>query len=212
MGEVYRAEDTLLRRAVALKRLAPALAADEAHRRRLLREARSVSALNHPNIATLFDVFESSGETFLVMELVAGESLRARLARPLALEEAIRIMRQCAEALEAAHRAGIVHRDIKPENIILAADGRVKILDFGIAQRLPLEDTGTATTETGTLRGTLRYLAPEVLQQAERAAGGRGEDEHVCRVVERNHVLNLAKENHALAHPMSLSFLLQSRA
>jgi len=167
MGEVYRAEDTLLRRAVALKRLAPALAADETHRRRLLREARSVSALNHPNIATLFDVFESSGETFLVMELVAGESLRARLARALALEEAIRIMRQCAEALEAAHRAGIVHRDIKPENIILAADGRVKILDFGIAQRLPLEDTGTVTTETGTLRGTPRYLAPEVLQQAE---------------------------------------------
>ncbi len=167
MGEVYRAEDTLLRRAVALKRLAPALASDEAHKRRLLREARSVSALSHPNIATLFDVFESSGETFLVMELVAGESLRARLTRPLALGEAIRIMRQCAEALEAAHRAGIVHRDVKPENISLAADGHVKILDFGIAQRLPLDDTGTATTETATLRGTPRYLAPEVLQQAE---------------------------------------------
>ncbi|MFQ5816673.1 MAG: tetratricopeptide repeat protein [Terriglobia bacterium] len=167
MGEVYRATDTVLRRSVALKRLAPHLAGDEAHKQRLLREARSVSALNHPNIASLFDVFEAGGETFLVMELVAGESLRARLARPLSLEDSLKIVRQCAEALAAAHRTGFLHRDIKPENILVDEEGRVKILDFGLAQRLPLDDAETASTETGTLGGTPRYLAPEVLERRE---------------------------------------------
>ncbi|MBI4462512.1 MAG: tetratricopeptide repeat protein, partial [Acidobacteria bacterium] len=167
MGEVYQAQDTTLRRSVALKRLAPHLAGDQAQKHRLLREARAASALNHPNIATLFDVLEAGGETYLVMELVAGEPLRSRLGRPLALDECLHIARQCAEALEAAHSRGIVHRDIKPENILLSPDGRVKILDFGIAQRLPLDDADTATTETATVRGTLRYLAPEVLEQGE---------------------------------------------
>ncbi len=177
MGEVYRAEDTVLGREVALKRLAPHLAADEAHKRRLLREARSASALNHPNIASLFDVLDVAGETFLVMEYVDGRTLRERLRESLSIKEFLAMAVQCGEALVAAHEKGIVHRDIKPENIMVTPKGHVKILDFGVAKRLPHADesttTGSLTSEAGGLSGTPAYMAPEVWDRKE--ADGRAD-------------------------------------
>ncbi len=166
MGEVYRADDTRLKRPVALKRMAPELRADEHFRRRFLREAVRASALNDPHIASIYDVFESDGETFLVMEYVEGETLRERLGPPLDPAEFLSVACQCAEALKAAHARDIVHRDIKPENIMVSATGQVKILDFGIAQRLRAGGIAATldTLETATgLSGTPAYMAPEVL-------------------------------------------------
>ncbi|MBI4466450.1 MAG: tetratricopeptide repeat protein [Acidobacteria bacterium] len=172
MGEVYRAEDSKLRRPVALKRVAPQLRADDRYRQRLLKEAERASALSDAHIAGIYDVLEQDSELFLVMEYVEGETLRQRLARPLSVAEFLETGMQCAEALVAAHARGIVHRDLKPENIMLTPTGQVKILDFGVAKRLPRPEE-TASTETlesatgGGLSGTPAYMAPEALLEKE---------------------------------------------
>ena len=168
MGEVYRAQDTTLRRLVALKRTQHA--ASESDRRRFLHEGQRASALNHPGIAAVYDVFTEGGEVWLVMEYIEGETLRARLARPISHDEFRRIATESAAALGAAHDKGILHRDIKPENIMLAAagthPGQVKLLDFGLAQQATAGEameTATALTMAGMLAGTPQYMAPEVL-------------------------------------------------
>lgn len=168
MGEVYLAEDTTLKRPVALKRLARNLSADERFRERFMKEAERASSLSHPNIAGVYDVLEVGGEPFLVMEYVEGVTLRARMSEPLSLDAFLNVALQTLEALVAAHEKRIVHRDLKPENIMLAPDGRVKVLDFGVARRLPRYDQHIKTdsyepgTEAG-LSGTPAYMAPETL-------------------------------------------------
>ncbi len=167
MGEVYLADDSKLKRRVALKRVPPRLQSDEQYRQRLLKEAERASALNHEHIAAIYDVIEAQGGTYLVMEYVEGVTLRQRLREPLSVIECLSVATQCAEALAAAHEKGIVHRDIKPENIILTPKGRVKVLDFGIAKHFATPDTPSTTitseTQPGDLRGTPAYMAPEVL-------------------------------------------------
>jgi serine/threonine protein kinase len=168
MGEVYRAEDTKLRRSVALKRMAPQLRADEGYRRRFLKEAERASRLNDPHIASVYDVLEEKGETFLVMEYVEGQTLRQRLGEgPLSLREFLPLAIQCSQALAAAHGKGIVHRDIKPENVMVTPGGQVKILDFGVAKHLPRRDDSSTTLSTEStidgFSGTVAYAAPELL-------------------------------------------------
>lgn len=167
MGEVYLAEDTRLKRFVAIKRLAPKLQADERFHQRFLKEAERASALNHPNIAAIYDVLEEKNEVLLVMENIEGNTLRQRIKEPLSLENFYSMALQCAEGLAAAHEKGIVHGDIKPENIMLTPEGRVKILDFGVARRMPvLQESGAtkgALSITGEISGTPAYMAPEVL-------------------------------------------------
>jgi len=174
MGEVWRARDTRLGRLVALKVLPARFAESSGRLARLEREARLLAALNHPHIATLYGYEEGGGTPALVMELVEGAGLAARLeAGPLALGEALELARQIAEALEAAHERGILHRDLKPANVRLTEKGQVKLLDFGLAKALqPLEDwaakePSTLTTEespasggTG-VAGTAPYMSPE---------------------------------------------------
>jgi serine/threonine protein kinase/tetratricopeptide (TPR) repeat protein len=168
MGEVYEAEDSLLQRRVALKRVAPKLRNDPDYRRRLLMEARRASSLNHHNIAQIYDIVEDGEEAFLVMEYVAGESLRCRMARPWNREDIVRIATQCAEALDAAHKEHILHGDIKPENIMFTPEEDIKILDFGLAKNLPVAGTinNAETWETAglTFQGTPGYVAPEILK------------------------------------------------
>jgi serine/threonine-protein kinase len=177
MGEVYRADDTTLKRQVALKRLAPHLRTDKNYRLRFLKEAERASSLSHQHIAGIYDVLEEKGEPFLVMEYVEGVNLRARLHAPLPLEQFWNIALQSVEALVAAHAKQIVHRDIKPENIMLTPAGHVKILDFGVAKRLPHADelaiTETNDPRTGGLSGTPAYMAPEVL--LDKDADGRSD-------------------------------------
>jgi tetratricopeptide (TPR) repeat protein/TolB-like protein/predicted Ser/Thr protein kinase len=165
MGEVYRALDTRLKRQVALKRLTPALRNDPLYRRRFLEEAENASRLSDPHVAAIYDVLDENGEIFLVMEFVEGETLRQRLTRPVTLEIFFDIGTQCAEALIAAHRAGVVHGDIKPENIMLTPDGQVKILDFGLAKNLPSSEESATIDRAGTFAGTPAYMAPEVLME-----------------------------------------------
>ncbi len=165
MGEVYRAQDSRLQRAVALKILPMPFAGDPDRLARFEREARALAALNHPNIATLHGMEEAGGWHFLIMELVEGKSLRG----PLPLEEALRIARQIVEALEAAHESGITHRDLKPGNIMVKPDGTVKVLDFGLAKvsssrhtsrKDSLDLSGNGTLQ-GLILGTAAYMAPE---------------------------------------------------
>src|SRR5205807_1391377 len=163
MGEVYYAEDTKLRRPVALKRVAPRLGNDPKAWQRILREAQRASALSSEHIASVHDVLEEQGELFLVMEYVEGETLRRRLQRPVTLEQVLEIATQCAEALMLAHEHGIIHCDIKPENIMLTPAGHVKILDFGVAKLLPRSDQSSTLELTRTVAGTPAYMAPEVL-------------------------------------------------
>jgi eukaryotic-like serine/threonine-protein kinase len=159
MGIVYRARDERLERMVALKFLPGRLANDPELQARFLAEARAAAALNHPNITTLHAIEEGDGGSFLVMEFVPGETLEARLesAGPLEVDEAVRIAREVALGLEAAHEAGIVHRDIKPANVMLTPGGRVKIMDFGIARRA--EDP--SLTREGSTVGSNFYMSPE---------------------------------------------------
>jgi serine/threonine protein kinase/tetratricopeptide (TPR) repeat protein len=169
MGEVYLADDTGLKRQVALKRISPALRADAESRQRLWKEAEWASRLNNPHIASVYDVIDDGGEVFVVMEYVEGETLRHRIGRPLSIAEFLSIATQCAAALTAAHKAGLLHRDIKPENIMLTRAGQVKALDFGVARELPGPDHATTrhTFESARFAGTLPYMAPEILEEKE---------------------------------------------
>ena len=163
MGEVYRARHLKLGRDVALKVLPPALAGDPEWLARFEREARTASALNHPNIVTIYDIAEQDDVTFIAMELVAGTTLHDVIAAgPLPVDRALRLARQIAEGLAKAHAAGIVHRDIKPANVMVTGDGLVKILDFGIAKLDPGAAAGVTTlTQEGMVIGTPQYMAPE---------------------------------------------------
>ncbi|HEX9376990.1 MAG TPA: protein kinase [Actinomycetota bacterium] len=159
MGTVWRAEDTHLRRPVAVKVLNEGLSSDERFVERFRREAKAAAGLLHPNIAGVFDYGESDRRPFIVMELIEGETLAARLDRrgPFEPEEVARIGAGVAEALSAAHAAGIVHRDVKPANVMLTERGDAKVMDFGIAA----PESGTGLTGTGMVMGTARYLSPE---------------------------------------------------
>ena len=169
MGQVYGAEDTTLKRFVAIKRMAPQASSTDADRKRLLKEAQRASALNHPNIGAVYDVVEHAGELWVVMEYIEGETLRRRLKQAISTEEFFAIATQCCEGLQAAHEKGIIHGDIKPENIMLTPGNRVKILDFGVARRVwraAAPDEATRSMQTMTASGgTPAYMAPEVLLQ-----------------------------------------------
>ena len=169
MGTVYLADDISLNRKVALKFLTEEAKTDPHGNARLLREARAASALDHPNIATVYEVGEWEGRHFIAMAYYPGETLRDRLERgPLRISEVMAIALQVASAVNAAHAAGIVHRDLKPANIMLTADGPVKLLDFGLAKVLSAEaDTVSRLTEAGTTPGTVAYMAPEQIRGLE---------------------------------------------
>src|SRR6516225_7535721 len=137
MGKVYRARDTKLKRDVAIKTLPDEFSHDADRLSRFQREAEVLASLNHPNIAAIYDLQEADGARFLVLELVEGETLADRIARgPIPIDEALQIGKSICEALEAAHEQGIVHRDLKPANIKITPDGKVKVLDFGLAKAM----------------------------------------------------------------------------
>jgi serine/threonine-protein kinase len=161
MGTIYKARDSVLERSVALK-VVSSLEVTPELRTRFFREAQACARLSHPNIVTIHDMGEDGGRLFIVMELLEGEELRQLIARraPLELEEKLSVLRQLCDGLSFAHQKGIVHRDIKPANIFLLKNGRVKILDFGIAQIAAVATQGDLT-RTGMIMGTLRYMAPE---------------------------------------------------
>src|SRR5262245_16494812 len=178
MGEVFRARDTKLNRDVAIKVLPASLTSDPDRLARFSREAQVLASLNHPNIAAIHHIEETTDGPALVMELVEGEDLSQRIARgPIPIDEALPIAKQIAEALEAAHEQGIIHRDLKPANIKVRDDGTVKVLDFGLAKLAdastpattgtpPLSLSPTITspalmTGVGVLLGTAAYMAPE---------------------------------------------------
>src|SRR6266550_1113244 len=170
MGEVYRARDPRLGREVAIKVLPESLTQDSDRLRRFEQEARAAGALNHPNITAVYDIGSVDGSPYIVTELLEGETLRERLsAGTLPRRKAIDYAVQIAKGLAAAHEKGIVHRDLKPENLFITRDGRVKILDFGLAKLTQPEKGGpqtnlpteTAGTEPGVVMGTLGYMSPE---------------------------------------------------
>lgn len=167
MGEVYQAKDTKLRRVVAIKRMSPRLQQDDADRRKFLREAQQASALNHPNVAGIYDVIEDGGEILLIMEFVEGTPLRSKMHIGFGNDEFFELAIQVLEGLNAAHEKGILHSDIKPENIMLTPAGNAKILDFGVARRFSLGNNESITVETftGNISGTPAYMAPEILLQ-----------------------------------------------
>jgi serine/threonine protein kinase len=145
MGEVWKARDTRLDRVVAVKRL------KDQHSARFEQEARAIAALNHPHICQIFDI----GPDYLVLEYIEGQPLKG----PQSVEESVRLATQIAEALETAHRKGVLHRDLKPANIMVTSEGSVKLLDFGLAKQVTnLDETGTME---GTVMGTAAYMAPE---------------------------------------------------
>src|SRR5262249_46155626 len=172
MGVVFRALDTKLQREVALKLLPDHFADDPERLARFQREAQVLASLNHPNIAQIHGLEDSTGQTCIVMELVEGETLQERLKRgPIPVDEALAIAKQICEALEAAHEKGIVHRDLKPANIKLTKDGAVKVLDFGLARMREGEGAATNLSNSPTLMsgastpgmimGTVAYMSPE---------------------------------------------------
>lgn len=170
MGEVYRAYDSRLDREVAIKMIPPGLARDEDRLRRFEQEAKATSALNHPNILTVYDTGEHDGSPFIVAELLDGEELRDRLDEgPIPLRKTIDYAQQIVSGLSAAHERGIAHRDLKPENLFITKDNRVKILDFGLAKLLEREKgsegsedaTKKALTDPGVIMGTVGYMSPE---------------------------------------------------
>ena len=177
MGEVYRARDTRLDRAVAIKVLPAHLSTNPELRQRFEREARAISSLSHPNICTLHDIGSQEGVDFLVMEHIEGETLDDRLKRgPLSVQELLRCGVEIADALDNAHRQGVVHRDLKPGNIMLTKAG-AKLLDFGLARTvatsaIPSALTASPTmttplTAAGMIVGTFQYMAPEQLEGKE---------------------------------------------
>src|SRR6185295_1223248 len=167
MGEVYRARDPRLDRDVAIKVLPAEVSRDPQALARFEREAKAVAALSHPNILAIFDVGSADGRNYVVTELLEGETLRARLnAGALAWRKAAELGTAMAEGLAAAHSKSVVHRDIKPDNLFLTSDGRVKILDFGLAklEQAPAGENETVTqgiTHTGMIMGTVGYMSPE---------------------------------------------------
>jgi serine/threonine protein kinase len=167
MGTVYRARDTRLNRPVALKVLAPSVTTDPVRLARFAQEARTTALLNHPNIVAVYDVGSECGMPYVVSELLRGETLRARLTHgALAVGVAIEHAVDVARGLVAAHDMGIVHRDLKPENLFVTVDGRVKILDFGLAktrnEALGIPIAGSSeSTQPGTILGTVGYMSPE---------------------------------------------------
>src|SRR5512143_2981518 len=171
MGEVYRARDAKLGREIAIKVLPSSVAEDRDRRLRFEQEARSASALNHPNILTIYDIGEADGTVYIAMELVEGRTLRELVAsgEPLPTRRLLDVAVQVAEGLAKAHSAGIVHRDLKPENLMVSKDGYVKILDFGLAKLTePDSQDGSALptavagpTQPGTVMGTSGYMSPE---------------------------------------------------
>jgi serine/threonine-protein kinase len=174
MGEVYRAFDTRLGREVAVKTLPAAFSRDPERLARFEREARMLASLNHPSIAAIYGLEESDGGRFIVMELVPGETLSEKVSHgPLPLDEALKIARQIADALEAAHERGIIHRDLKPANIKVTPEGRVKVLDFGLAKAFDAKPTGSDPdlslsptlvsdgTQPGVILGTAEFMSPE---------------------------------------------------
>jgi serine/threonine protein kinase len=188
MGEAYRARDTNLERDVALKTLPDSVTGDPERLARFRREAHVLAALNHPHIAGIYGVEEAAGRRVLVLELVEGETLAARIERgPLPVEEALAIAREIAEALEAAHENGIIHRDLKPANIALTPPDRVKVLDFGLAKATdaaaaaggldplhsPTVTSPAMLTGLGIILGTAAYMSPE--QARGRAADRRSD-------------------------------------
>ena len=172
MGEVYRAEDTSLKREVALKVLPDRFTEDPQRLARFEREAQLLASLNHPNIAAIYELEEADGVRFLSLELVEGETLAEKVAKgPLPVEEALEICRQIAEGVEAAHEKGVIHRDLKPANVKITPEGKVKVLDFGLAKAFE-EETATADisqsptlteemTKAGVILGTAAYMSPE---------------------------------------------------
>ena len=171
MGQVYQATDTKLNRQVALKILPEAFATDPDRLARFQREAQVLASLNHPGIAAIYGIEEQEGTRALVLELVEGPTLADRISKgPIPIDEALPIAKQIAEALEAAHEAGVIHRDLKPANIKVREDGTVKVLDFGLAKALDPDPTGdpsqsptltAAATQMGVILGTAAYMAPE---------------------------------------------------
>jgi non-specific serine/threonine protein kinase len=171
MGEVYRARDTKLRRQVAIKVLPPALTADPERRMRFQREAQTAAALSHPNIAVIHEISEHEGSPFLVMELIEGQTLdEATQGKTLSMKEWLHYAVPIAEAIAHAHRNGVVHRDLKPSNVMITEDGRVKLLDFGLAKLLEpdletdqtaLETISQELTRAGKVIGTVAYMSPE---------------------------------------------------
>jgi eukaryotic-like serine/threonine-protein kinase len=168
MGEVYLAEDTRLHRKVALKLLPAAFTQDADRVRRFAQEARAASALNHPNILTVYDLGESQGRQFIATEYVEGQTLRQLLQTgPLPPAQVVEIALQLADALTAAHAAGIIHRDLKPENLMRRPDGYVKVLDFGLAKLTEKRNPQStirnpqSLTEPGKVMGTISYMSPE---------------------------------------------------
>ena len=183
MGQVYQATDTKLKRQVALKILPEAFSADPERLARFQREAEVLASLNHPNIAAIYGLEEAEGIRALVLELVEGPTLADRIKRgPIPLDEALPIAKQIAEALEAAHEAGVIHRDLKPANIKVRDDGTVKVLDFGLAKALDPSPEGdpsqsptltAAATQMGVIMGTAAYMSPE--QAAGKVMDKRGD-------------------------------------
>jgi len=185
MGEIYRAKDSRLGREAAIKVLPPAFSSDPESLRRFEKEARAASALNHPNIVTVYEVGKAESVSFIAMELVDGKNLRELIANgPLPLRRVLEIGGQIAEGLAAAHARGLVHRDLKPQNVMVTSEGRVKILDFGLAVWRPLDAAGReqtaaahhplanndptaaptadpSLTTPGTILGTVGYMSPE---------------------------------------------------
>src|SRR5438128_3829454 len=170
MGEVYRARDTKLKREVAIKILPDEFSQDPDRIARFQREAEVLASLNHANIAAIYDLAEAEGSRFLVLEFVEGETLAERIKRgAIPIEDALNIARSICEALEVAHEKGITHRDLKPANIKITPEGKVKVLDFGLAKAIENAPTGTAlsnsptlltmaATNVGVILGTAAYM------------------------------------------------------
>lgn len=179
MGEIFEAYDTELQRTVAIKVLVSKFVENETMKQRFLREARMASQLNHPNIATIYEIGEAAGNPYIVMECVEGETLNDKINNgPIHLQEILEVSEQIADALAEAHERGVVHRDIKSANIMITARGKVKVLDFGLAKPSPM--TGerkkkTKLTESGVLLGTVSYMSPE-------QATGEGEVSHLSDI------------------------------